>query len=46
MVKETRMTKDNTRKRRYECANTHRFSTLEMILVQENKQSEQQAKRK
>lgn len=29
MVKETRTAKDNTRRRRYECANLHRFTTVE-----------------
>ena len=37
MEKETRTTKDNTRKRRYECANLHRFTTMETIVF--NKKS-------
>lgn len=31
MVKETRSRPDNTRLRRYECANLHRFVTLEKV---------------
>jgi len=35
-VKDTRQRKeDNTRYRRYECANGHRFSTLEQVLPPE-----------
>lgn len=33
IVKESRQSTGNTRKRRYECANIHRFSTLETIVV-------------
>lgn len=32
-VKETRTRTDNTRRRRYECANGHRFTTVERIEV-------------
>lgn len=32
LVKETRRTFDNEKRRRYECANEHRFSTLETII--------------
>lgn len=32
-VLESRQSTGNTRKRRYECANLHRFSTLETIIV-------------
>jgi transcriptional regulator NrdR family protein len=35
IVKETRLSTDNTRKRRLECANMHKFSTLELVI--ENK---------
>ena len=31
LVKETRKTPDNEKKRRYECANEHRFTTLEKV---------------
>lgn len=31
MVKETRKKQDNTKYRRYECANLHRFTTLETV---------------
>lgn len=30
-VKETRTRQDNTRRRRYECANGHRFTTVERV---------------
>jgi transcriptional regulator NrdR family protein len=33
IVKETRISTDNTRRRRLECANSHRFTTLETIIV-------------
>jgi len=32
IVKETRISTGNTRRRRLECANMHRFSTLETIV--------------
>ena len=32
IVKETRMLQQNIRKRRYECANMHRFSTAERLV--------------
>lgn len=32
-VKEARMRKDNSRRRRYECGNMHRFSTVERVEV-------------
>lgn len=32
LVKETRKTPTNEKRRRYECANEHRFSTLEKII--------------
>jgi len=35
IVKETRVSTGNTRRRRLECANMHRFSTMETIV--ENK---------
>jgi len=35
IVKETRISTGNTRRRRLECANMHRFSTMETII--ENK---------
>ena len=31
LVKETRQRQDNAKYRRYECANTHRFTTLETV---------------
>jgi len=34
LIKDTRKTADNQKKRRYECANEHRFNTLETILPQ------------
>jgi len=33
VVKETRADQNNTRRRRLECANLHRFTTLEAIIV-------------
>jgi transcriptional regulator NrdR family protein len=33
IVKETRISTGNTRRRRLECANEHRFTTLETIIV-------------
>ena len=33
IVKETRISTGNTRRRRLECANQHRFTTLETIIV-------------
>ena len=33
IVKETRISTGNARRRRIECANMHRFSTLETIIV-------------
>ena len=33
IVKETRTSNENTRRRRLECANEHRFTTLETIIV-------------
>jgi transcriptional regulator NrdR family protein len=33
IVKETRTNDENTRRRRLECANEHRFTTLETIIV-------------
>ena len=33
IVKETRISTGNTRRRRLECANEHRFTTLETIVV-------------
>jgi len=33
IVKETRTNLGNTRRRRLECANEHRFTTLETIIV-------------
>ena len=33
IVKESRISTGNTRRRRLECANLHRFSTLETIIV-------------
>lgn len=37
MVMETRVRKDNTKRRRYECANGHRFTTEEIIQRQPRK---------
>ena len=34
VVKETRADQNNTRRRRLECANLHRFTTLETVIVQ------------
>ena len=34
-VKETRVASNNSRKRRIECGNLHRFSTLEIVIVSE-----------
>ena len=36
-VKQTIVKDDNTRKRRYECGNEHRFWTLETILCEKQK---------
>jgi predicted nucleic-acid-binding Zn-ribbon protein len=36
IVKETRTSTGNTRRRRLECANEHRFTTLETIVVQKH----------
>ena len=33
IVKETRTSSGNTRRRRLECANEHRFTTLETVIV-------------
>jgi transcriptional regulator NrdR family protein len=33
IVKETRTSTGNTRRRRLECANEHRFTTLENVIV-------------
>jgi len=33
IVKETRTSTGNTRRRRLECANEHRFTTLETVIV-------------
>jgi transcriptional regulator NrdR family protein len=33
IVKETRISTGNSRRRRLECANEHRFTTLETIIV-------------
>jgi len=35
IVKETRTSTQNTRRRRLECANQHRFSTIETIIEQD-----------
>jgi transcriptional regulator NrdR family protein len=32
-VKESRMRKDNTRRRTYQCANLHKFTTVERVEV-------------
>jgi len=37
IVKETRVSTGNTRRRRLECANEHRFTTLETIIVSETR---------
>jgi len=34
LIKETRMRNDNTKRRRYECANLHKFNTLEQFVEQ------------
>lgn len=31
LIKETRAREDNTMRRRYECANLHRFTTIETV---------------
>jgi transcriptional regulator NrdR family protein len=33
VVKETRVDENNSRRRRIECANMHRFTTLETVIV-------------
>lgn len=37
IVKETRAAPNNTRRRRIECANEHRFTTLETIVVKKTR---------
>lgn len=37
IVKETRTGTDNTRRRRLECANTHRFTTIETVVIPKEK---------
>lgn len=37
-VLQTRSVQDSEKRRRYECANMHRFSTLEKILLEINEQ--------
>lgn len=36
-VLETRMRADGVKRRRYECANTHRFTTLEVVVQDKTK---------
>lgn len=45
-VLETRMRENNTRRRRYECANLHRFTTVEYIdpTIKTRSQSEPESK--
>jgi len=43
-VKQTVLKDDNSRKRRYECANEHRFWTGETILCQKQKPAKSSAK--
>ena len=33
-IHETRLKQDNTKRRRYECANGHRFTTLETVTME------------
>ena len=41
LVKETRKTSDNRKRRRYECANEHRFNTLESVIPEKTLRSQQ-----
>jgi transcriptional regulator NrdR family protein len=43
-VKQTVIREDNTRKRRYECANEHRFGTVETIVCAKQKPAKSGAK--
>ena len=36
-ILETRKTKQNTIRRRYECGKEHRFTTLEAVVIEENR---------
>lgn len=42
IVKETRASTNNTRRRRIECANEHRFTTLEKIVVKKTRLHQKQ----
>lgn len=44
---ETRTNQDGTVRRRYECANTHRFSTIETVarVIQPNNQKSERGRR-
>jgi len=37
VVKETRADENNSRRRRIECANMHRFTTLETVIVEKTR---------
>jgi transcriptional regulator NrdR family protein len=37
IVKETRTSTGNTRRRRLECANAHRFTTIETVVIPKEK---------
>jgi len=43
-VKLTKINDDNTRKRRYECGNEHRFWTVEAIVCEKQKPAKSSAK--
>jgi transcriptional regulator NrdR family protein len=41
-VKETRLEAGNARRRRIECANMHRFTTLETVIVEKTRVRQKQ----
>ena len=42
VVKETRADENNSRRRRIECANMHRFTTLETVIVEKTRVRQKQ----
>jgi len=42
VVKETRADQNNSRRRRIECANLHRFTTLETVIVEKTRVRQKQ----
>jgi transcriptional regulator NrdR family protein len=42
VVKETRADKNNSRRRRIECANMHRFTTLETVIAEKTRVRQKQ----